>query len=111
MKKIINEKKGVITYFGKITELKNQLKYLMEVHSQFKYMLNEIDFKKLPVQDFPLQTMNERLTYNNKKIIYGPNGFFQPYKFLNIKHYSDLADKKFVKQYGKESLEIILEEK
>jgi hypothetical protein len=108
MKKIIDKEKCTIIYLGKVEELKNQLKYLTGIHPQFKLMSNEENFKKFPFQEFPFQTMNERLIYDKEKIIYGSNGSAQDYKFLNIKHYSDLADKKFIKKHGKKNLEIIL---
>ena len=73
-------------------------------------MIKEKDFDIFPKQDFPAQTMNERLVYDGKNIIYGPNGSSMEYKFFRINHYSKLADDKFREEHGKNSLEIIIEE-
>jgi hypothetical protein len=107
MKKIIDEKKSLIKYVGNFEELKDQLKYLIESHPEFKNMFNEKDFEKFSSYGNSPQTLYERLDYNPKEILYGPNGSANKFKFFKINHYSKLADEKFIKKYSKNSLEII----
>lgn len=107
MKKIIYERKAKIVYSGNINELKDQMKYLIQNHSDFQIMFSEGNFEKF-WEMMPLQTMNERLDYDRGEIIYGPNGSPEDYKFLRINYYSNKADEKFIEKYSKNDLEILI---
>lgn len=100
MIKEIYERSTIIKYAGEVDELKEILKQIVKIQfGEMDYKMIEDEINKLeyitnPNKEF--SSPRERVYYNNKRVIYRPNGSSKSIFEETIKPNSEKADRIFL---------------